>query len=461
VSRACGAGIIEVVFPTPAGTVTDPAAMTESSTPAKALREENAPTELKRLVDWIAEATAPVVGADFFRSLAQLLATRMGVDTALITQCPDAAANRVETLALWHHGEFVDNFAFDLAGTPCEHVIHDGRFRFLPEGVSQRFPDWSREEGGVESFIGVPVRCPTTGDVLGHIAIYDGRPMQRGSVVESLFRIVAARAGAEIRRQQEESARRRSEALARQRLDELARISRRASMSELATGLAHELRQPLTSLTAYLQGALRRVDGSAGSETLREALEHALANAERTGAIVRQLHDWLGNAEPAFEPVAIAGLLQETADLLAPEAEGVDAVIDLQCDSDLPRVHGDAVLLQQVLVNLVRNALQAVARAAPGSRRVGIGAERHADGVRIRVRDPGDGVAEDRTEAIFAPFSSSRTGGMGVGLWLCRALIESHGGTLVLASRRDPTEFGITLPAQAAAASGPDTAAEA
>lgn len=410
--------------------------------------------DFERWVAWITDATAPIVGEDFFRALAQLLATRMGVDTALITQCPDASVNRAETLALWHHGGFVDNFTFDLAGTPCEHVVQDGRFCFLPEGVSRRFPGWAEEEGGVESFIGVPVLCPTSRDVLGHIAIYDGKPMAPGAAAESMFRVIAARAGAEIRRQQEEKARRRSEALARQRLDELARISRRASMSELATGLAHEIRQPLTSLTAYLQGALRRVDASSGSETLREALEHALANAERTGAIVRQLHDWLGNAEPAFEPVEIGGLLQETADLLGPEAEGVDAVIDLRCDAGLPRVQGDAVLLQQVLVNLVRNALQAVVRAAPASRRIEIVAERHPDGVRIGVRDPGDGVAEDRSEAIFEPFASSRTGGMGVGLWLCRTLIESHDGTLVLASRRDPTEFRVTLPAQAAAGNG-------
>ncbi len=417
--------------------------------------------ELTRLVDWIAEATAPVVGEDFFRSLAQLLATRMGVDTALITQCPDASRNRAETLALWHHGGFVDNFAFDLAGTPCEHVIRDGRFRFLPEGVSARFPGWSEEEGGVESFIGVPVPCPTTGEVLGHIAIYDDRPMQRGSVVDTMFRIVAARAGGEIRRQQEETARRRSEALARRRLEELARVSRRASMSELATGLVHEIRQPLTSMTTYLQGALRRIDTTTDTAVLRDALEHALANADRAGAIVRQLHDWVANAEPKFEPVDVAELLRDTARLLAPETDGFDAGIDVCCDEGLPPTCGDAVLLQQVLVNLVRNALQALDRAETSPRRVTIRAHRHGDALRIEVRDRGDGIPEDRTEAIFEPFASGRADGMGVGLWLCRSLIESHGGTLVLASRREPTEFCITLPAQAAAASGPDTTAEA
>src|SRR6056297_3343584 len=160
---------------------------TSSPTPAEAPAAPRADS-LQALVAWITEATAPVVGEDFFQALIKLLATRIGVDTALLTQCPTSDREVAETLAFWHRGEFEPNVEFRLAGTPCEQVIHDGRFCFLPEGVSQRFPDWAREEGGVESFIGVPVTCPETGKVLGHIAVYDRNPMPRDAAAETSIR---------------------------------------------------------------------------------------------------------------------------------------------------------------------------------------------------------------------------------------------------------------------------------
>lgn len=422
------------------------------------------------LDDWIVEATAPIVGDDFFQSLIELLATRLDVDTALLTQCPDSGRDRVETLALWHNGRFASNIEYDLAGTPCEQVIHDGQFCFLPEGVAQRFPEWSRIQGGVESFIGVPVLCPNTGEVLGHIAIFDRHPMPHDAVAESMFRIIALRAGAEIRRRQAEQARLEQEQLAQRRLHELAVISRRTSISELTSAITHEIRQPLTSIRTYLKTALKMLDrDGVDATTLHQAIEQSLQSVDRGETIIRRLRQWVDNADTRMEPVDTRSLIRETAQLLSSEIARVGAKLEIEFARDLPALAGDAVLLQQVVFNLMRNSLEAVAH------REDQGEDQREDQKRennrgcveiqvcgdaaartiIEVRDNGSGVPDALVENIFQPFSGTRDEGMGIGLSLCRSIIESHGGRMELVSPRDPTVFRITLPGQAAAACGP------
>lgn len=409
---------------------------------------------LHALVNWIAEATAPIVGEDFFPSLIELLATRMGVDTALLTQCPAGNREVAETLAFWHRGGFEPNIEFPLAGTPCEHVIHDGRFCFMPEGVSRRFPDWAQEEGGVESFIGVPVTCPETFEVLGHIAVYDRKPMPRGAVAESMFRIIAMRAGAEIRRRQADRARLEQQQLAEQRLYELAAVSRRASISQLTTAVTHEIRQPLTQIKTYAQAALRLLDGEdANPVQLRKALEQSLAGAARGEAIVNRLQQWMGNTEIRSESIDARALIEETGRLLASELARTGTVLELDFSEELPALVGDNVLLQQVIFNLLRNSLEAIERSArpdqAGRIDVRVGGD-DSESVAIEICDTGEGVPETMAENIFEPFAGAGDKGMGIGLSLCRSIIESHGGGLELASARNPTVFRITLPANQA-----------
>jgi signal transduction histidine kinase len=416
-------------------------------------------------VAWISEATAPIVGEDFFRRLVELLATGLEADTALITQCPEASRNRAETLGFWHRGEFHDNIDFDLTGTPCEHVIHDARFCFLPEGVSERFPNWAEDEGGVESFIGVPLLGPISGDVVGHIAIYDRHPMPDSAVVESMFAIIAARAGAEISRRRTEEQRAEQERLARARLHELARVSRRVTVSELTGAIAHEIRQPLTSIMSYLGGATRLLERSGLNPkdriAVREGIDHAMKSAIRGEAIVERLRNWVGSESASMQRLEPRALLEGIESMLKLDLP-VDH-IELTCEAtgELPIIKGDPVLLEQVLFNLVRNAAEAIDRSARHTGRIQVEARRgHPNLLAIEVSDSGPGIPTGRVESIFEPFSGKRNGGMGIGLSLCRSIIESHDGRLELASNGNPTMFRITLPGTGQAATGTGGAPE-
>ena len=402
------------------------------------------------LLESIVEATSPIVGEDFFRKLIELLATRLGVDTALLTKCSTDNAAFAETLAFWYRGQFEPNLEFSLAGTPCEHVIHDGEFRFLPEGVSRQFPDWAQEEGDVQSFIGVPVLSPDTGSVLGHIAVYDSKPMARDAVAESMFRIIAMRAGAEILRRQAEQERLEQEQLAQQRLHELATVSRRASISQMTSAVTHEIRQPLTQIKTYVQSALRLLDNPAADpEKLRPALEQALGGAKRGEDIINRLKQWMGQTEIDPESIDARGLIEETGRLLATELARTGTTLQLHFPDRLPAMRGDRVLLQQVIFNLMRNALEAIERGgqAGGEDRIDVRVYSNEDGETIvEISDTGEGVPETMIANIFEPFASAGEKGMGVGLSLCRSIVESHGGSLELASARAPTVFRVTLP---------------
>jgi len=403
------------------------------------------------LLESIVEATSPIIGQDFFRALIELLATRLGVETALLTQCPKPNAEVGETLALWHRGAFQPNVEFTLAGTPCEHVIQEGEFRFLPEGVSRQFPNWAHEEGGIESFIGVPVLSPDTGSVLGHIAVYDRKPMPRDAVAESMFRIIAMRAGAEIIRRQADQERLEQEQLAQQRLHELALVSRRASISEMTSAVTHEIRQPLTQIKTYVQSALRVLDhADADPEKLRQALEQALGGAQRGEDLINRLKQWMGDAEFESESIDVPGLVEETGRLLASELRRTGTRLQLDFADALPVLVGDRVLLQQVIFNLLRNALDAIERGGKsgGDARIDVhvGCGREGEAV-IEISDTGEGVPESMIENMFEPFAAEGKQGMGVGLSLCRSIVESHGGSLKLVSAHDLTRFRITLPA--------------
>ena len=246
----------------------------QTSAPAVHTAEADPQWRIAQMVEMINEVTAPLTGGDYFRALVMRLAQSLDVHAALATECLEYPENHVRTLAFWEGEDIIENFEFDLVGTPCEDVIHGGAFCFYPNELSRRYPEWSAEEGGgMQSFIGIPVMAPSDGRTLGHIAVYGRKPMTEDAVVESMFRIIAARAGAEIERLQAERALRDSEARARQHLTELAHVSRLGSMGELASALAHEVNQPLTAIMTYCRTCLRMLErGQLGEDELRQAM---------------------------------------------------------------------------------------------------------------------------------------------------------------------------------------------
>lgn len=163
-------------------------------------------SQFKRLEDMmmhIAEGTAGALGNEFFRVLVRHFALALGVRMAFVTECFGYPPDRVQAMACWCDGAYLDDLAYDLAGAPCEGVFASGEMRFHPRDVETLFPIERGE--GFESYLGLPIRDPR-GKLVGHLAFFDNKPMSNSILVTSIYRIFTARAGAEIARVRAERA---------------------------------------------------------------------------------------------------------------------------------------------------------------------------------------------------------------------------------------------------------------
>jgi two-component system sensor kinase FixL len=214
----------------------------------------------------------------------------------------------------------------------------------------------------------------------------------------------------------------------------------------MAAQLAHELNQPLSALRTYTRAADRLV--SAESPDLpraRQAMADAVAQADRAGAIIRRLREFVKKREVAAVPAEARALAAEAIALVAPEAARRGITIALEAPAGAPRVRADAVQIAQVLVNLLRNAIDATAAASRHT--IVVRTEPRAGYAEIAVRDAGSGVPAELRTRLFEPFASTKPEGMGLGLSISRSIVEAHGGRLWLeASGPDGTEFRFTLP---------------
>lgn len=245
------------------------------------------------------------------------------------------------------------------------------------------------------------------------------------------------------------SERRDVEGSLRQRQAELARVSRLSLAGEMAAALAHELNQPLLATVAFARSAQRFLKGpAADTGAAQAAIDDAVAQAERAGAIIRALRRFIGKAETDRRAQDFATLAQNAVDLTQAERGRAGVRLDLAIDRPLAPVVVDGVQVEQVLVNLIQNAVNAL-DGAPGPRTVLMGAWRGDDDMlEVEVRDNGPGMPSEMAAQMFEPFSGGGPrSGLGLGLVIARGLVEAHGGRLWLA-RNEPggCAFRFTLP---------------
>ncbi|MGZ3184044.1 MAG: sensor histidine kinase [Telluria sp.] len=245
------------------------------------------------------------------------------------------------------------------------------------------------------------------------------------------------------------SDRKRAEELARQQQEKLQASARLATMGEMASMLAHELNQPLAAISSYTTGALNLLDGGAAPEPtlLRRALDQARAQAQRAGQIIRSVHEFVKKREPERARVELPELVDSIRALIELQARRHFVAIELELPSTLPAVLADRMMIEQVLLNLTRNAIDAMADVEPARRVLRIGAQRQGQVVEVRVTDHGSGIPDEVADKLFSPFFSTKAEGMGMGLSICRTAVEFHGGTL--AHEPNPgggTIFRFTLP---------------
>ncbi|TFV90900.1 PAS domain-containing sensor histidine kinase [Oxalobacteraceae bacterium OM1] len=249
------------------------------------------------------------------------------------------------------------------------------------------------------------------------------------------------------------SDRKKAEDLNRRQQEKLQSSARLATMGELASTLAHELNQPLAAISSYATGALNLVkNGKANREMLESALEKAAAQAQRAGQIIRSVHTFVKRREPSREPLTMHDLFNSLLPLVELQAREHFVATQIHIAPGLPRVLADRVLLEQVLLNLTRNAIEAMQHTAPERRILRMTAEADAAGVQasvvVSVIDHGHGIPQDVAERLFSPFFSTKAEGMGMGLNICRTAVEFHGGTLVYAPNpQGGTIFRFSLPA--------------
>jgi len=230
--------------------------------------------------------------------------------------------------------------------------------------------------------------------------------------------------------------------LARQQEERMQFTSRLTTMGEMASSLAHELNQPLAAISNYCMGVAKRLDGNidpAISKEILPALEKASDQAHRAGTIIQRIKGFVKRSEPQRKSSAITEIINDAVGLVEIEANRHRLSITSNLSDNLPEVNVDPVLILQVLVNLLKNALDSVREAYPLSSRwsappVHIDADLDTSTfpamLRIRVTDSGGGIAESVSNRMFEPFFSTKSDGMGMGLNICRSIIESHHGRL-------------------------------
>ncbi len=229
----------------------------------------------------------------------------------------------------------------------------------------------------------------------------------------------------------------------------LEQTSRLITMGEMASSLAHELNQPLSAIANYCAGCIKRMNaGNYRFEDLLSAMQKASDQAERAGKIIRRMRDMVKKSDPNRQPIALVELLEEARAFGDIEAQrtGTQIVVDLP--ENLPRIDVDRIMIEQVLLNLVKNGIEAMHDTPFASRRLEISARQlDARWLQVAVADQGHGLADEDVEKIFAPFYTTKQEGMGIGLAICRSIIEFHQGRLWVEPRREGgTIFRFTVP---------------
>lgn len=228
---------------------------------------------------------------------------------------------------------------------------------------------------------------------------------------------------------------------------DLLHSSRLSAVGTLASALAHEINQPLAAITNYLSAARDMLDSGAegNKEFLHEALQESVSESLRAGTIVRRLREFVAKGEINRELLSIAQVVEDATTLGLVGAYDKGIKFSITIDPDTNHVFADRVQIQQVMVNLMRNAIEAMADSQIKHLNISVRSVPHKK-VEIAISDTGSGIEASVAEKIFDPFTSTKSSGMGLGLSICRTIIEAHEGTIcVEANPEGGTIFRITL----------------
>ena len=289
----------------------------------------------------------------------------------------------------------------------------------------------------------VAVKVMVEGRPYGFLCLADdqGKSRSLGEVDRDILQLIADWLGMEIARKQVGDRE-------QKHLSDLAHVTRLSTMGEMASGLAHELNQPLTAIANYLRGCLRRIDrGNIEPSELEAIMLQSVNEAERAAEIIRRMRAFVNKKDPHHELVNINDLIIRVSGFLASEMERESIELKLSLADTPAPLTVDAIQIEQVMLNLLRNAIDAVKAPWHGAREIEIRSYNTEDSrVHVDVIDTGYGLPEGERLQIFDPFYTTKDEGMGMGLSISRTIIEAHGGTMYTEVTGQYTLVGIAIP---------------
>ncbi|HEX4407141.1 MAG TPA: AAA family ATPase [Xanthobacteraceae bacterium] len=246
------------------------------------------------------------------------------------------------------------------------------------------------------------------------------------------------------------SERKRFEQTLQEMRDELAHVGRVTTLGELAASIAHEVNQPLAAIQLRGESGLRFLEQEPPAiERLQRSLGEIISDARRAGNIIHRIRELSRKTEFQRTMLDINTIIDDVLPVIRVEVAGKRITLCLEQASELPAVVGDRVQLQQVVINLVVNGIEAIESSDGGSRQLTIGSQTHDDGVMVFVRDSGAGIAEEDADKLFDAFFTTKRTGVGMGLSICRSILETHGGRIWALRNEDHSgsTFNFVIPA--------------
>jgi C4-dicarboxylate-specific signal transduction histidine kinase len=256
---------------------------------------------------------------------------------------------------------------------------------------------------------------------------------------------------------------RRAEEEAREHEREMAHVARLSTMGEMASGLAHELNQPLAAISNYVSGCTQRLSqleapaqAALNVDWFQDALSRIGNQADRAGQIIRRLRSFVDKREGDREMVPINELIDDVCELCKHDIEQSEVIVHRELGENLPEVPADRIQVEQVVLNLVRNAVEAMHEhnGEVQDRELWLKSAAEDGGIHLTVSDSGPGMSEEQLARVFEPFFTTKSAGMGVGLNISQSIIQGHEGRLwVQQNAERGVTFHLTLP-------GPESSAE-
>ncbi len=368
------------------------------------------------------------------------LAKCLGADGTIIGELIEGNIDKVKTIAVCSQGKIADGFVYDLADTPCEGVLRQGVCSYV-SGVAETFPkDSLLKQMTVQGYVGAPLR-DSRGRVVGIIVAIYNRPLVDAKFAEGVLQLFSTRTAAEIERKRAEEALRLAQA-------ELAHVTRVPAIGELVTSIAHEVNQPLTAILTTSNVVRREMQGRLPNlEEVQQAVTEIAEDAVRIQDIISRVRTLVKKDFSDRVELNVNYVIREAALVVSHKATRNNVHVRLDLGINLTGIVGDRVQLQQVIINLAMNGIDAMHSGIGQARELAINSENRGDGVLIQVRDTGVGLKADQIDRIFEPFFTTKPHSLGMGLSISRSIVESHGGRLWTEPSSHGAIFQITLPA--------------